>query len=240
MYFNLLQKHKKIARLEERKALTEEKYRHVRKKQKQAEKELAVSRQKIIDLSNNKPSTDDQSNVRCSSRDDETLFQTIKKMEIKLGKQDEIIDRLRRRNDHLTQLLREDSLHFSNVKSQTESLIKQLGNHIDQCPECDKINLCQQRVLLVGGMEKMRGLYEETVVRLGGIFRYHSGKCFQSNLNELVRWSDVVLCPVDVNSHDACMKVKRECKATGKRYFMLRKSSVSTVYRTLSSLVPGA
>jgi hypothetical protein len=50
----------------------------------------------------------------------------------------------------------------------------------------------------------------------------------------MVGWADVVLCPVDVNSHNACRGVKRACKKMSKPYHMLPSSGVSSVARTLT------
>lgn len=96
---------------------------------------------------------------------------------------------------------------------------------------CD---LCERRVLIVGGLDRLKGFYRDVVNRMNGSFLYHDGDCHSQELPSLISQADVVLCPVDVNSHAACLRVKKDCKEAGKDYYMLRKSSVSTVYEALA------
>ncbi len=96
---------------------------------------------------------------------------------------------------------------------------------------CD---LCERRVLVVGGLDRLKGFYRDVVNKMNGSFLYHDGDCHSQELPSLISQADVVLCPVDVNSHAACLRVKKDCKEAGKDYYMLRKSSVSTVYETLA------
>ena len=171
--------------------------------------------------------------------DEESQFQTIKKMQYVIEKQNEIINKLKKENKFLNQIITDENSNLSHVKSEIECLIKALKDNNENYAGYKQIDLCQKRILLVGGMEKMENFYKEMVNKLGGKFKYHDGKCYQSNqsnLKELVQWSDMVLCPVDVNSHSACMMVKRECRKSGKQYYMLRKSSLSTFYKTLASV----
>ena len=56
-------------------------------------------------------------------------------------------------------------------------------------------------------------------------------------LQEAINWADIVLCPVDVNSHDACRSVKVICKKTEKPYHMMPSSGVSSVARVLAGLL---
>jgi hypothetical protein len=45
-----------------------------------------------------------------------------------------------------------------------------------------------------------------------------------------------VLCPVDVNSHAACLSVKKHSKKLGKPYYMLDGSSTSAIYKKLQEI----
>ncbi|MBW1745825.1 MAG: DUF2325 domain-containing protein, partial [Deltaproteobacteria bacterium] len=53
-------------------------------------------------------------------------------------------------------------------------------------------------------------------------------------LEGLVRRSDMVLCPVNCNSHNACLNVKKLCKKYCKRVQMLPSSSLSSISQALS------
>ena len=55
-------------------------------------------------------------------------------------------------------------------------------------------------------------------------------------LGSRVLQADAVICPVDINSHAACLAVKKLCKKERKEFYMLHKSSISTVYNTLVSI----
>ncbi len=96
------------------------------------------------------------------------------------------------------------------------------------CAACD---LCQKRVLMVGGITKMEDRYREVVEMRGGVFEYHDGYIRNGarNLEGVIRRADMVLCPVNCNSHTACGVVKNLGKKYGKPVFMLAGSSVSAL-----------
>ncbi len=101
-----------------------------------------------------------------------------------------------------------------------------------QCPACD---LCSHRVLVVGGIKKMECFYRKTVENCGGTFEYHDGymQSGKSELESKVRRADLVLCPVNCNSHGACLMVKRLGKKYGKKVRMLPGSSLSSISQSL-------
>jgi hypothetical protein len=88
------------------------------------------------------------------------------------------------------------------------------------------------------GMTKLRLFYGQLVTKMGGQFEYHDGYKYNGpeTLSRLVDRSDVVICPVDVNSHSACLHVKKWCKKLNKPYYMLRSSSISTIHQTLTEV----
>jgi hypothetical protein len=48
--------------------------------------------------------------------------------------------------------------------------------------------------------------------------------------------TDIVICPVNVDSHAACLQVKKVCKKTETDLYMLRKASISPNYNTLKEI----
>ena len=96
------------------------------------------------------------------------------------------------------------------------------------CAACD---LCQKRVLMVGGITKMENRYREVIETRGGVFEYHDGYMRNGSreLEGVIRRADMVLCPVNCNSHTACGVVKNLGKKYGKPVFMLAGSSVSAL-----------
>lgn len=102
-------------------------------------------------------------------------------------------------------------------------------------------DLSSMRVLVVGGRPYMQSLYKDVVETAGGSFEYHDG-CVHGGKNALknhIRRSDLVLCPVDCNSHGACGYVKEACRKYGKCLRMLNSSSRSAINAALENLCSG-
>lgn len=102
-------------------------------------------------------------------------------------------------------------------------------------PRCPSYDLCKKRVLIVGGIERMEKAYRKLVEERGGIFEYHAGhmKSGGKGLENSVQRADLVLCPVNCNSHGACLKVKSLGKKFKKPVHMLSNFSLSAVARTM-------
>ena len=131
---------------------------------------------------------------------------------------------------------------------------KELAGHLNQelldiissafdmepCEEsCPTFNLCQKRVLIVGGITRMEALYRRLIEDSGGIFEYHDGymkKGAKMLENRLLR-ADMVLCPVNCNSHAACTLVKNLAKKHNKPLHMLANSSLSSVSQVIRGTV---
>ena len=101
-----------------------------------------------------------------------------------------------------------------------------------QCPAFD---LCQRRILIVGGLTRMESLYRELIEGSGGIFDYHDGYLRKGarHLESRLRRADMVLCPVSCNSHNACAVVKNLAKKHKKTVHMLPNSSLNAVSRAI-------
>jgi hypothetical protein len=97
--------------------------------------------------------------------------------------------------------------------------------------DCPSFDLCQKRVLIVGGITRMETAYRRLIESSGGIFDYHDGYMKKGNkkLQESLKRADVVLCPVSCNSHGACLAVKKLAKKHNKAVHMLPTSSLSAV-----------
>ena len=100
---------------------------------------------------------------------------------------------------------------------------------------CQKFQLCAKRILIVGGMSKMKHLYRDLIKASGGEFEYHDGymKAGKKKLEAQVSRCDLVLCPVNCNSHGACNSVKTFCKKFNKPFKMLPGASLSTISSAL-------
>lgn len=108
-----------------------------------------------------------------------------------------------------------------------------------ECEFCENSTLCQKRILIVGGLSKLKGYYKTAIENLDGIFDHNDGYGRNGDLalKESIRKADIVLCPVDVNSHNACLSVKKHCKKMDKTYFMLKNSGVSSITNKLSEII---
>lgn len=104
---------------------------------------------------------------------------------------------------------------------------------------CDGKQLGGRRVLYVGGLHKMIARYRQLVEERGGVFMHHDGGVENSKqqLPRLLNGADVVMCPVDCVSHDACRCLKKMCKKQAKPFVMMRSSGLSSLAKGLGSVV---
>jgi len=108
-----------------------------------------------------------------------------------------------------------------------------------QCRECDDrcpvSGLCRKRILIVGGIERMESRYRKLIEGGGGVMEYHDGHVTQGarELECRLKRADMVLCPINCNSHAACLIVKKLGKKHGKPVCMLSNFSLSAVSRAI-------
>ena len=107
----------------------------------------------------------------------------------------------------------------------------------ENCTEekCAQYQICAKRIFMVGGITKMKPYYRDIVEKAGGKFDYHDGylKNSTANLEARVKRSDLVICPVNCNSHNACLKVKKLCNQHNKQLKILSSSSLSAITHAL-------
>ena len=112
---------------------------------------------------------------------------------------------------------------------------------ITQDPEVDAwdnvvdVDLNGTRVTYVGGVESLMPHYKDAVESVGGTFCYHCGRCIQGRkeIEGIVEKTDIIFCPVDINSHNACRYVKKACKMRDKPCYFLRSASLSMFIKGL-------
>lgn len=83
------------------------------------------------------------------------------------------------------------------------------------CPCRDFLK--QKHVTMVGGINSLEAHYRELVEAMGGTFHRHDGDCRRGEclIQDCVVKADLVVCPVEVNSHNAVKSVKKICKSYG-------------------------
>ena len=185
------------------------------------EKELAglKSRYRLAELQ--------QENGRLKEELD-TLFEKVKTMNSEMTF-------LRKRNMHLLERLELQRKSSIYLKKETQEIIGKVLD-LNSCDaSCPSFDLCKKRVLIVGGITRMESLYRQAVEERGGIFEYHDGymKKGVKKLENSLRRSDMVLCPVNCNSHAACSIVKNLGKKHNKPVYMLTNSSLSAVSQVI-------
>ncbi len=100
---------------------------------------------------------------------------------------------------------------------------------------CPRYKLCAKRIFMIGGLTRMKSFYRDIVEKAGGKFDYHDGylKNASINLKAKVKRCDIVLCPVNCNSHNACLRVKKLCNRYNKKLKFLNNSSLSAISKAL-------
>ncbi len=165
----------------------------------------------------------------------ETLHTQLGKTEYQLQTRAAAVKRLKAENERLAAKLASQVEVNRFMRAEIERMLQEMVHDEAKCETCPYRDLCARRVLLVGGIIKLRAFYRGVVEKMGGEFKYHDGYTGggERDLEKLIGWADVVLCPVDVNSHRASLRVKETCKQLGKPYYMLPSSSVSSISRAL-------
>jgi hypothetical protein len=81
----------------------------------------------------------------------------------------------------------------------------------------------------------MESLYRELIEGSNGVFEYHDGyvKKGARDIESRLKRADMVLCPVNCNSHAACSIVKNLGKKHNKTVHILANSSLSTVSQVI-------
>ncbi len=152
------------------------------------------------------------------------------------------VDDLELQNETLTSAIQ--SLQ-QEVQAMESSLLMNMGA-ANSCVGCRDLNssrcpgpdLCGRTVLYVGGLHKMIPRYKQLVEKHGGQFLHHDGgkEVARHILPKMLTSADVVLCPVDCVSHDACSMVKKICKRYQKPYVMMRSSGLSSLSKSLGDI----
>lgn len=105
----------------------------------------------------------------------------------------------------------------------------------EKCPGPD---LCGKKILYVGGRKNTVSKYKEIAENHGAKFIYHDGgiESSKKTIDNAVFSADMVCCPVDCTSHDACLKLKKICKKTEKSFVPLRSAGASSFDHYLKNI----
>lgn len=154
----------------------------------------------------------------------------------KIGDYQQRLEALRGQNNKLVSKLETQREMNDHLKKEMEEIFTQFSA-LTKCDEtCPSFDLCRKRILIVGGIKRMEPLYRQLIEENGGIFEYHNGqiKGGKKALENRIRRADVVLCLVNINSHNACSVVKKMGKKHRKSVQMLPGSGLGVISQALS------
>lgn len=142
-------------------------------------------------------------------------------------------EELKRLNKENTELVK---LSMSSVEDKfAASACSRNRDSFDSGDHHEESQLEGVRVAYVGGVESLESSYKDLAESFGCQFCYHCGHCERgrSAIASLIDGNDVVFCPVDINSHNACRLVKKVCKLRDKPCCFLRSSGLSALRNEL-------
>ena len=180
-----------------------------------------------------------------AENDQNALKQENERLQTKLEKTENILqtriaalEKAEEENKTISEALDTQTKINQHAKVEINQLIRKVQFEEANCQTCPNRDLCDRRVLLVGGLTSLQTIYRSLVEDYGGEFKYHDGKLSNGErvLENMVGWADVILCPVDVNSHNAALGVKKLCKKMDKPYVILRSSSVTSIATALDTV----
>jgi hypothetical protein len=178
--------------------------------------------------------------TKCSS-----LEKNLEKMNIYCKS---LQERLEKEKEHTKSLVEGNhslSTEIENLLEEQKALEKDLlallsHQNLCDCPEkrLSENSLCGRAILYVGGHSHLVQHYRKLVENKGGTFLYHDGGQ-QDNprrLSALLLQADAVCCPLDCVSHDAMLRIKRDCRHTQIKQHLMRSAGLSSFARVLGYL----
>ncbi len=173
--------------------------------------------------------------IEDTKRENNQLKTQLNLTTLQAGNQKKYIRAMQKQNNRLSQELtcqREVNHRF---KQEITGIVDQISELNTCSPACPAFDLCRKRILIVGGITRMKSLYRQLIEGAGGVFEYHDGymKNGVKGLEGRLKRADVVLCPVNCNSHAACSMVKNLGKKHNKSVHMLAQFSLNAVSQVI-------
>jgi hypothetical protein len=97
---------------------------------------------------------------------------------------------------------------------------------------------CAKCILVIGGITKFKQLYKDLIESHGHQCEYLDGYMRGGDklLERKIKKCDIVFCPVDCNSHNACASAKKFCRKHGKPIKILTSSGVTNMAQAVKSI----
>ena len=182
-----------------------------------------------------------QAGVMALEKENQRLGATVLEQAARLDAKDRDVKRLTARICQISKALDEQKRAEALFRKEAQETLRGFLE-MNRCDsECPAFDLCSKRVLIVGGIARMEALYRQLIENRGGVFEYHDGYVNGGarQLENRLKRCDIVLCPVNCNSHAACTLVKNLGKKHNKPVHMLASFSLSAVSRIISACGAG-
>ncbi|ACV62518.1 hypothetical protein Dtox_1661 [Desulfofarcimen acetoxidans DSM 771] len=97
---------------------------------------------------------------------------------------------------------------------------------------------CAKTILIIGGMTKFKQLYKNLIESCGHECEYLDGymKGGEKILERKIMKCDMVFCPVDCNSHNACASAKKFCRKHCKPITILTSSGITNMAQAVKNI----
>ncbi len=112
------------------------------------------------------------------------------------------------------------------------------GEPANCCKKCCKCKHCIKKILIIGGITKFKQLYKDLIENCGYQCEYLDGYMRGGDklLERKIIKCDMVFCPVDCNSHNACASAKKFCRKHGKPIKILTSSGITNMAQAIKSI----
>ena len=203
----------------------------LRSKEASVSRKLAAALVKIEDLEAARAMSPEQQRTDAAETEKRALEMRLQVLSEAVGKAEKRQRALEKENRRLQEALERGNSSYRRLKKEMKAIIAEMSALSCCSKQCPSFDLCRKRILIVGGISRMESLYRELIEGSGGIFEYHDGhmKKGARQLENSLRRADMVLCPVNCNSHAACALVKNLAKKHEKPVYMLANSSLKVV-----------
>jgi hypothetical protein len=231
-----IERESRIKRLQiGRKALQTE-HEALKRRQAQANERLLSTEQKLSGRSIQPDKMKIRHRMQELEREKQRLVGTLADQSDQLKAKDRRLQLLADEVARLTRELDAQKQAEAWLRNETEGALRSLFETNRCDASCPEFNLCRKRVLIVGGITRMEALYRQLIENSGGVFEYHDGYLNggAKHLENRLKRSDIVICPVNCNSHAACALVKNLGKKHNKTVHMLANFSLSAVSNLIS------
>ncbi|ABC21855.1 hypothetical protein Rru_A1054 [Rhodospirillum rubrum ATCC 11170] len=151
----------------------------------------------------------------------------------KLAEAERLLTEVRADRDDLRRRLAEQA---EDLRTLEDLALDDDGEAGDRPP----LDLGGRTILYVGGRPRTVPSLRKLVEDSNGRFAHHDAgrEDGRAHLGEVLSGADIVICPVDCISHDACLKAKRACLKRGTPFVPLSSAGLGAFARCLRETAP--